>query len=241
MLYFTVAPSVQGSLRRRYQASLRSRKGSPVKAGGGGVESAKECSSVAIQAMVSALPAACTTQVRAAITQPLGVVMPRVNKGAGGGVENAKECSSVAIQARVSALPTTELTTQVRAAITQPLGVMMPRVNKGAGGGVENAKECSSVAIQARVSALPITEVMTEVRAVVTRCHWDEGFFDTVDLANRLEAEARAARQGRIADYLTRKDFAVLDELGYLLRYTGVRALSWDRWDLPGRTSPARL
>jgi DNA replication protein DnaC len=41
-------------------------------------------------------------------------------------------------------------------------------------------------------------------------------FFDTVDLVNRLEAEARAGRQGRIADYLTRKDFAVLDELGYL-------------------------
>jgi DNA replication protein DnaC len=37
-----------------------------------------------------------------------------------------------------------------------------------------------------------------------------------VDLVNRLEAEARAGRQGRIADYLTRKDFTVLDELGYL-------------------------
>jgi DNA replication protein DnaC len=31
-----------------------------------------------------------------------------------------------------------------------------------------------------------------------------------------LEAETRAGRQGRIADYLTRKDFVVLDELGYL-------------------------
>ena len=41
-------------------------------------------------------------------------------------------------------------------------------------------------------------------------------FFTTVDLVNRLEAEARAGRQGRIADYLTRMDFAVLDELGYL-------------------------
>jgi DNA replication protein DnaC len=41
-------------------------------------------------------------------------------------------------------------------------------------------------------------------------------FFTTVDLVNRLEAEARAGRQGRIADYLTRKDFVVLDELGYL-------------------------
>src|SRR5215469_6020418 len=41
-------------------------------------------------------------------------------------------------------------------------------------------------------------------------------FFTTVDLVNRLEAEARAGRQGRIADYLTRMDFLVLDELGYL-------------------------
>ncbi len=41
-------------------------------------------------------------------------------------------------------------------------------------------------------------------------------FFNTVDLVNRLEAEARAGRQGRIADYLTRPDFVVLDELGYL-------------------------
>ncbi len=41
-------------------------------------------------------------------------------------------------------------------------------------------------------------------------------FFTTVDLVNRLEAETRGGRQGRIADYLTRMDFIVLDELGYL-------------------------
>ena len=41
-------------------------------------------------------------------------------------------------------------------------------------------------------------------------------FFTTVDLVNQLEAEARAGRQGRMADYLTRMDFVVLDELGYL-------------------------
>ena len=40
-------------------------------------------------------------------------------------------------------------------------------------------------------------------------------FFTTVDLVNRLEAEGRAGRQGRLADYLTRLDFVVLDELGY--------------------------
>jgi DNA replication protein DnaC len=41
-------------------------------------------------------------------------------------------------------------------------------------------------------------------------------FFNVVDLVNRLETETRAGRQGRIADHLTRLDFVVLDELGYL-------------------------
>ncbi len=41
-------------------------------------------------------------------------------------------------------------------------------------------------------------------------------FFTTVDLVNQLEAQARAGRQGRLADYLTRLDFVILDELGYL-------------------------
>jgi len=41
-------------------------------------------------------------------------------------------------------------------------------------------------------------------------------FYNTVDLVNRLEAEARGGRQGRIAEYLIRKDFVALDELGYL-------------------------
>ena len=41
-------------------------------------------------------------------------------------------------------------------------------------------------------------------------------FFTTIDLVNRLGAEARTGRQGRLADYLTRLDFVVLDELDYL-------------------------
>ena len=41
-------------------------------------------------------------------------------------------------------------------------------------------------------------------------------FFNVVDLVNRLETEARSGRQGRMADYLSRMDFIVLDELGYL-------------------------
>jgi DNA replication protein DnaC len=41
-------------------------------------------------------------------------------------------------------------------------------------------------------------------------------FYTVIDLVNRLETEARGGRQGRFAEYLTRMDFVVLDELGYL-------------------------
>src|SRR5258707_7931098 len=41
-------------------------------------------------------------------------------------------------------------------------------------------------------------------------------FYTVVDLVNRLESEARGGRQSRLADYLTRLDFVVLHELGYL-------------------------
>jgi len=41
-------------------------------------------------------------------------------------------------------------------------------------------------------------------------------FYNVVDLVNRLEAETRAGRQGRLADHLTRMGFVILDELGYL-------------------------
>ena len=41
-------------------------------------------------------------------------------------------------------------------------------------------------------------------------------FYNVVDLVNRLETETRGGKQGRLADYLTRLDFVILDELGYL-------------------------
>ena len=41
-------------------------------------------------------------------------------------------------------------------------------------------------------------------------------YFNVVDLVKRLEAEGRAGRHGRMADILSRMDFIVLDELGYL-------------------------
>ena len=41
-------------------------------------------------------------------------------------------------------------------------------------------------------------------------------FYNVVDLVNRLVIETRNGRQGRLAEHLTRMDFIVLDELGYL-------------------------
>jgi len=41
-------------------------------------------------------------------------------------------------------------------------------------------------------------------------------FFTAIDLVNRLDAEARAGKAGRLAEQLRRIDLIVLDELGYL-------------------------
>lgn len=41
-------------------------------------------------------------------------------------------------------------------------------------------------------------------------------FFNVVELANLLEREHADGRQGRLADALRRRDFVLLDELGYL-------------------------
>jgi len=41
-------------------------------------------------------------------------------------------------------------------------------------------------------------------------------FYNVVDLVNRLESETRSGPQGRLAGQLTRQDFIILDELGYL-------------------------
>jgi DNA replication protein DnaC len=41
-------------------------------------------------------------------------------------------------------------------------------------------------------------------------------FYTVIDLVNRLEAETRSGKAGRLAEQLTRLDLVVLDELGYL-------------------------
>jgi DNA replication protein DnaC len=54
------------------------------------------------------------------------------------------------------------------------------------------------------------------VASAIIRSRARGRFFNLVDLVNQLEQEKAAGRQGRLADYLTRLDFVVLDELGYL-------------------------
>jgi DNA replication protein DnaC len=60
----------------------------------------------------------------------------------------------------------------------------------------------------------------TDLAIAIARCCIRSGargrFYNVVDLVNRLETETRSGRQGRLADHLTRMDFIVLDELGYL-------------------------
>jgi DNA replication protein DnaC len=60
----------------------------------------------------------------------------------------------------------------------------------------------------------------THLAIAIARCCIRGGargrFFDVVDPVNRLATESRNGGRRRIADCLTRKDFAVLDERGYL-------------------------
>ncbi|CAO3439482.1 IS21-like element helper ATPase IstB [Azospirillum argentinense] len=60
------------------------------------------------------------------------------------------------------------------------------------------------------------THLAVAIARACIRAGFRGRFFNVVDLVNRLEAETRAGRQGRLADHLARMDFIVLDELGYL-------------------------
>ena len=60
------------------------------------------------------------------------------------------------------------------------------------------------------------THVSVAIARAVIRKGARGRFFNVVDLVNRLEAEARSARAGRLAEHLMRLDFVILDELGYL-------------------------
>lgn len=60
------------------------------------------------------------------------------------------------------------------------------------------------------------THISVAIARAVIRNGARGRFFSVVDLVNKLEAEARAGRAGRLAEHLMRLDFVVLDELGYL-------------------------
>ncbi len=60
------------------------------------------------------------------------------------------------------------------------------------------------------------THLALAIAAAVVRAGARGRFFNTVDLVNRLEEEARQATAGSLATQLARLDLVVLDELGYL-------------------------
>jgi DNA replication protein DnaC len=60
------------------------------------------------------------------------------------------------------------------------------------------------------------THLAVAITANCIRSGTKARFFNVVDLVNRLEADARDGRAGRLADQLSRVDLVVLDELGYL-------------------------
>lgn len=67
-----------------------------------------------------------------------------------------------------------------------------------------------------RGTADPSKGVATAIARACIRDGARGRFFNVFDLVNRLEMEARAGRAERMAHYLSRLDFIVLNELGYL-------------------------
>ncbi|MET3472315.1 DNA replication protein DnaC [Novosphingobium sp. 1529] len=62
------------------------------------------------------------------------------------------------------------------------------------------------------------THLALAITAAVVRAGARGRYFNTVDLVNRLEEEARLGKAGSLAIQLSRLDLVVLDELGYELR-----------------------
>ena len=65
------------------------------------------------------------------------------------------------------------------------------------------------------ISAVECREHAVECRQMSERAPSPRVRDILIDMA-RFETETRAGRQGRLADHLTRMDFIILDELGYL-------------------------
>jgi len=87
-------------------------------------------------------------------------------------------------------------------------------------------KQARSIKYQITLAKLPLAKDIddfafdaTPINETLVRGLAGGGFLAhqrNVVLVDRLETEARAGRAGRMADYLSRLNFIVLDELGYL-------------------------
>lgn len=60
------------------------------------------------------------------------------------------------------------------------------------------------------------THLTTAIGANIVKTRHRVRFFSAIDLVNRLEAEHRDGKAGRMTDRLTRIDLLIIDELGYL-------------------------
>jgi DNA replication protein DnaC len=88
-------------------------------------------------------------------------------------------------------------------------------VNDLAGGGFI-AQQRNAVLVGGTGTSDHHTQLAIAIARACIRSGTRGRFYNVVDLVNRLETETRNGRQGRLADHLTRMDFIVLDELGYL-------------------------
>jgi DNA replication protein DnaC len=86
-----------------------------------------------------------------------------------------------------------------------------------------NEKQARSIKYQLTIAKLPLAKDLedfqfegTPINQTLVNDLAGGRFYNVVDLVNRLEIETRNGRQARIAEHLTRMDFIVLDELGYL-------------------------
>jgi DNA replication protein DnaC len=121
-----------------------------------------------------------------------------------------KQARSIKYQLTIARLPLAKELSDFHFAGT-PINESLVR-DLAAGGFLDQQRNCVLVG----GTGTGKTHLAVAIARAVIRAGRRGRFFSVVDLVNRLEAEARDGRQGRIADQLTRLDFVVLDELGYL-------------------------
>ena len=121
-----------------------------------------------------------------------------------------KQARSIKYQMTISRLPLAKEIVEFDFADT-PVNEMLVR-ELGGGGFLEHQRNLVLIG----GTGTGKTHLAVAIARACIRSGTRGRFFNVVDLVNKLDAEARADRQGRMADLLCRLDFLILDELGYL-------------------------